>query len=425
MRRVTLLLIVTVFGCAGNTASDSADTEATAGTDPDTQTSGSTTCGAGPWPDQVDSPWVASYSPTGEVALSGDPAVSEDGRYIASVQASDTGRLVISVYDAKCHTVEEIPRPDSELATDALSPQLSADGQTVVFVTRNTEMKLDIFVYDRRTQVIDPISVNEDKALGNMVSTSPSVTPDGRYVAFESNARLLQEDTDELSDIYVYDRNTNTMALASIFETEWDQSKNCARPTISADGRYVAFELNTVVYLRDLHEQTNELISKTTDGMYISGVAPSISADGRYVAYESGEVPGPDMDTNDFNDVYLFDRQRQITKRISVGAAGEELEQPSWGAQISENGARILFLSGVVGLAPKESAAQMYVKDVNTHVLTKLRITADGDAANRFISGTLSIAKDGKWAVFETMATNVVAGVTPSNFVTYAVGIPF
>ena len=101
---------------------------------------------------------------------------------------------------------------------------ISADGRYVAFhsdasnlVPGDTNGMSDIFVYDRQTDTIERVSVAANGTQGNGHSTSPSISADGRYVAFYSNAsNLVPGDTNGTSDVFVYDRQTDTIERVSL-----------------------------------------------------------------------------------------------------------------------------------------------------------------------------------------------------------------
>src|SRR5262249_21735336 len=139
---------------------------------------------------------------------------------------------------------------------------------------------------------------------GNNRSLDPSISGDGRFLAFDSSASNLgPADTDIGEDIFVRDMQTNTTTLASRATGLNGAKGDGTSPAIWADGRYVAFEgfsnvLNPAgdsvsgnIYVRDLQANTTTLASRSagSTGATGNGFAenPAISADGRFVAFDS------------------------------------------------------------------------------------------------------------------------------------------
>ncbi len=204
----------------------------------------------------------------------------------------------------------------------------------------------------------------------NGLSTNPSVSADGRYVAFESQAtNLVPGDTNQLSDIFVKDRQTGAITRVSV-RSDGNQAADGAsvHPSISADGRYVAFESTATlvpedtqrcavstptrltcsdIYVRDLVLNTTTRASLASDNSQGNDESynPHISADGRYVVFESNAsnlVPG---DTNGVSDVFLRDRQLNTTIRLSVSTGNVQGDAPSFSPSISDDASVITFLS--------------------------------------------------------------------------------
>src|SRR3569833_546803 len=168
-------------------------------------------------------------------------SVSADGRFIAFVSDSsvlvkgDTnGRNDIFVYDRSNNTFERVSVDSSghEANSDSTEPVISQNGRYVAFtslasnlVSGDTNNAWDVFVHDRSTGATTRVSVSSAGVQGNVTSQSPTITPDGRYVAFGSDAsNLVPNDTNGLSDIFVRDRVTGTTRRVSV-DSQGNQSQ--------------------------------------------------------------------------------------------------------------------------------------------------------------------------------------------------------
>lgn len=202
---------------------------------------------------------------------------------------------------------------------------------------------------------------------GNGPSSYPSISDDGRYVAFASEAsNLVTGDTNRHSDIFVRDLTTGTTQLVSRSSNNALGNGNSVKPVISADGRYVAFESaasNLVgrdtngkrdVFVRDRSGNTTTRVSVSTagdqgnDGSYL----PSISPDGRYLAFESDATNLVTGDTNGVRDAFLRDRTLNRTVRVSVSATKAQGNGRSYAASVSPDGKKVAFLSDATNLDP-------------------------------------------------------------------------
>lgn len=217
---------------------------------------------------------------------------------------------------------------------------------------------------------------------GNGPSSYPSISDDGRYVAFASEAsNLVTGDTNRRSDIFVRDLTTGTTQLVSRSSNNALGNGNSVKPVISADGRYVAFESaasNLVgrdtngkrdVFVRDRSGNTTTRVSVSTagdqgnDGSYL----PSISPDGRYLAFESDATNLVSGDTNAVRDVFLRDRTLNRAVRVSVAADKSQSNGTSYSASVSPDGAKVAFRSDASNLDPSSpkpnNPGNVYLRD--------------------------------------------------------------
>ena len=193
-------------------------------------------------------------------------------------------------------------------------------------VAGDTNGANDIFVRDVIFDKISRVSLDSNGVQGNGDSFNnwgPSVSADGRYVAFESRAtNLVSGDNNSRCDVFVRDRLTGTTERVSLSFNGVQGNGDSVQPSISADGRYVAFSSvasNLVsggtsywqVFVRDRQAGTTKLVSSNSvggQGIGDSGY-PSISADGGYVAFESQATNLVAGGTNGLYQVFIRDLQ--------------------------------------------------------------------------------------------------------------------
>ncbi|HEY1487643.1 MAG TPA: hypothetical protein VGF84_16165 [Micromonosporaceae bacterium] len=246
-------------------------------------------------------------------------------------------------------------------------PSLSADGRYVAFISNATNLvpgdtnnRIDVFVRDLSTGSVVRASVSADGVQANGNSNQPRISGNGRYVTFSSFAtNLVAGDHNKQPDVFVRDMVTGVMKMASVGPGYARPNGDSAAPSISADGRYIAFissASNLVagdtngtadIFLRDMTTAVTSRISVTTGALQANGNSdgPSISADGRFIAFDSGAtnlVPG---DTNGVTDVFLRDRTAGTTKRISVGPYGVQADGEVTQPAISADGKYVAFVS--------------------------------------------------------------------------------
>ena len=271
---------------------------------------------------------------------------------------------------------------------------------------------------------ITRVSFDSAGNLGNTDSYNPSISADGRFVAFDSDAsNIVPGDTNSNRDIFVRDRLTNTTTRVS-FDSAGNQANDASdRVSISADGRFVAFTSlasNLVpgdtngdpdIFVRDTLTNTTTRVSVNSAGNQgnVRSLfnAPSISADGRFVAFESRAsnlVPG---DTNDALDILVRDRLTNTTTRVSLDSAGNQGNSSSESPSISADGRFVAFTSGASNFDLGTDTSDIFVRDTLTNTTTNVSVDSAG---NRGDGDSPSISADGRFVAFESNSSNLVPG---------------
>lgn len=285
-------------------------------------------------------------------------AISADGRYI--VFQSDADNLVSGdtngVFDVFVH--DQITHQTKRVSVDAGGtqgnnsswyPNISANGRYIAFmsnadnlVINDTNAVSDIFVHDQQTNQIDRVSISNNGIQGNADSNlHPSLSADGRYVSFYSNAtNLVIGDTNNVADIFVFDRQTSQIARVSIASDGTQGNDFSASVSMSSDGRYVTFHSpasNLVgddtnnqwdVFVHDQETGQTTRVSVHTDGTQGNDISlnPRISADGRYVTFNSPSTNLVSDDTNNQSDGFVHDRNEgQSITSVQIPLTGGSL----------------------------------------------------------------------------------------------------
>jgi Tol biopolymer transport system component len=254
---------------------------------------------------------------------------------------------------------------------------------------------------------------------------NPVISANGRYIAFESGSTQFGNDTNEENDIFVHDRVTGEVVRASLTSSEQVPINGSFNPTISADGRYVAFTnfgtdladgvpggFDASIFVRDLETGTTEWVSRAPGGETPNGSSSgaSISADGRHVAFSSGASNLVPNDTNNMTDVFVFDRVTGTTEIASVNDAGVVGDLGSTRASISGNGRYVAFQSLATNLAGVEVPDlhfDVFVRDLTldkTIRASKTRFGTGGDGQ----AYCPSLNHDGTVVAFHSVASNLV-----------------
>lgn len=287
----------------------------------------------------------------------------------------------------------------------------------------------DIFVRDRLNGTTERVSVASDETEANHTSFFSSISADGRYVTFDSMAsNLFPDDTNNVSDIFVRDLLTGTTERISVDSFETQGNGSSTDPLISADGLFVAFRSNASnlvggdtngdgdIFVRNLVNGTTERISVSADEQQATdqSSSPSISANGRFVAFQSfatNLVPG---DTNAKVDIFVRDRISGSTERVSLASSGTQADGDSSLAAIAPDGSFVAFRSVATNLVPGDTNGEqdIFVRERTGGTTERVSLADDETQANSD-SGSLAISADGRYVAFETDASNLIPGDIP------------
>ncbi|MFA5891858.1 MAG: hypothetical protein WDA27_13060 [Actinomycetota bacterium] len=302
-----------------------------------------------------------------------------------------------------------------------------------------------------RAPTTEAVSVGIDGGLGDGPSRSPSISADGRFVAFTSAAaNLVSGDLNDEPDIFVRDLTAGRTTRVSVASSGSEANGPSYAPAISGNGRFIAFvsEATNLVspeippacamqeqpcaqtYVYDRSTGRSELVSAAANGTpgnddVADAESPAISADGRYVAFASWASNLVAGDTNRCGpdgrmsclDVFVRDRTKKTLVRASIGARGAQAEAESSRPSMSADGRRVAFESGA-RLTPEACAkpcAGVFVRDLTDGTTTR------ADTSNAGVPGSRgarlpAISPDGTVVAFVSDSDNLVPGVTTGIF---------
>ena len=433
------------------------------------------------------------------------PAISADGRFVtfysgATTLTPDTPppppclpagspercRPGIFVRDRLAHRVSRAdytPADDVSYMTSApsypvgdvsSSGAMSADGRYISFSSTNARLvpgdtndNWDVFVHDRQTGKVRRVSVSSGGAQSDGASFTPSISADGRYVAFTSTADdLVEGDANLTSDVFVHDILARKTIRASV-ATDGREGDN-ARPgsfpaeagsfqvSMSASGRYILFrsaasnlvthDTNEVsdYFVRDLKTRTTERVSVSSaegqanaDSRQPIGIVQwAVSDDGRYVVFNSSASNLVADDTNGAEDIFVRDRRTGATRRVSVSSSGGEADLgvgnrdtaatyavatsalfviPVNGTDLSysatPNGRYVAFGSDATNLVSGDTndTTDVFLRDMLARTTGRVSVSSTG-AEGDGPSNQPVLSADGRFVAFESAAQNLVAG---------------
>ncbi|MFK8112089.1 MAG: S8 family serine peptidase [Rubripirellula sp.] len=382
----------------------------------------------------------SSLQPDG---ASAQASLSEDGRFVAF--SSDANNLVpndnngfsrdLFVFDRETDSIERVTQRFSiggDSNGSAGAPFLSANGRFVAYSSAASDLVAvdangftDIFVYDRETRTNELISRNTLGIQADSASGSPSISADGKFVAFDSTAtNLVAGDTNAVGDIFLYNRELNSIERVTLVGANVEANGSSRTPSVNADGNFVAFSTAATNFAIDDANGFRDIYvsDRSSPGVFerisigMTGEAngdstePKLSGDGRFVTFRSAAsnlVPGDD---NGIEDIFLFDRDTDTTIRVN----GDNANGFSNRASISGDGRFVTFRSNASNViaGDENQSADIFVYDRTSQQIARVNENAAGEAAemSSFGSTSPSISADGRFIGFGSDASNLVEG---------------
>ena len=372
------------------------------------------------------------------------PSLSGDGRYVAftstasNLVAGDTNSAqdafvfdrqmcapaIVSVSTGGAQT--NLPSNGARISSDASVIGFFSDGDGLV--AGDTNVRSDVFVRNRTLNQTTRASVATGGTQGNDDSGSATPSGDGRYIVFASNAsNLVAGDTNNATDIFIRDRHSGT--TTRVLGTGGVQPNDSSlAPVISDDGRYILFQsFATNLIVGDtntdrnlyLYDRTTATVTRVTGADFTPpaslGYYYDLSADGRYIVYSSPANALVAGDDNNAEDVFVYDRTTAQTTRVSVATDGTQGDGGSTFPAISGDGRFVVFQSAATNLVATDtnSATDVFLRDRLLNTTARVSTAADGTQGNGN-STYPTISANGAVISFESVATNLVADDTNS-----------
>lgn len=311
----------------------------------------------------------------------------------------------------------DVNRNGRLVAFDSDAPDIVADDDNEL---------ADVFVRDRRQDATVLVSAAPDGTVGNSQSGDPSISNNGRFVAFDSfSSDLVPGDTNNANDVFVRDLHDGVTVLVSADLNGGPADSGSGDPAISPDGRYVAFESvatdlvdgedaagTSDIFVRDLVTGSTTIVSIDTTGAAANGgsFSPAISRGGTKVAFWSTASDLVADDTNGFDDIFVRVLPAGTTERVSVASDGGDSDQLSRDPDISADGTRVAFVSRANNLVPDDNngfVIDVFVRDLTAASTVRASVDASrGDPADNNEGPTLN--RDGTLVAFFSRAKDLV-----------------
>lgn len=299
------------------------------------------------------------------------------------------------------------------------SSNISSNGRYIAFYSAADNLVpevnpaiVDLFVFDFNLNKLTRIT--KDEGLPWWGELSVSLSSDGRFVAFPTyDDDLILGDTNENLDIYVYDQLNKSYERVSVASDGTEGNGLSQSPVISDDGRYVAFRSTSYTitpgqvydnnaYLHDRFTHETIFIARNSD-------TTSISSDGNFIVFNSIKENIVNGDTNNAEDVFVFDRTSGQIERVSVNNVGIQGNNDSISGSISGDGRYVAFVSRASNFIPTTSS-------IPYNIFVRDRVLGTTKLVSKSITGTFGndrsyspeFSEDGNLIVFSSYATNLI-----------------
>ena len=320
-------------------------------------------------------------------------------------------------------------------------PVISGNGRYVSYLSEANNLVAndlngvgDVFLWDRRTGTTSRVSLGEGGVESNGESSAGAISRSGRYLAFETTAtNIVAADGDPQQDVILLDRNSGSLELISVAIGGGGSNAACYATFVSDNGRYVIFEStasNLVendlngerdVFLRDRRRGVTERISVSSAGVEadnFSGSEPqyNMSQDGRFILFYSyaGNLTAESLPQSER--AYLRDRRRGTTTLVSVNPDGTVLSQASSREMISRSGRKIGF-SVADSLAPEDTntSYDLYTRGRKRNNPKLQSLGFDGMPVQEGTFAVLrGISENGRHLLLRSASTNLIASANNS-----------
>ena len=395
------------------------------------------------------------------------PRISDDGRYVVFMAGGTNvaNGAVILVYDMLSTTTTLVTtnalaslstgtmlitgtmyQPAYSLIENRFGPEMTPDGRFIAFASREPAAggtNSSVHVWDSVAGVDWAVSTNVGGVPPNTISFTPAISSNGSSVVFLSNATNLVANP-VASGFHLYLDNLQTGALQLVdVDTNGAGSTDLGNttPAVSADGRVVVFtspdgslvpgDWNNAldVLARDTIAGTNDLISRRDPTMApvadngIAHVSPyPISSDGRWFVFDSPASDVMPNVTNGCNEIFLRDLWSGQTALVSAAADGTPAAGGvNWNGVMSANGRYVVFASTATNLVATATAINsnyfnIFRKDMQSGAVALVSVAFDGTNGARGDCSAPVISTDGRYVAFQSTANNLVLGtVTTGN----------
>ena len=295
-------------------------------------------------------------------------------------------------------------------------------------VASDTNKTWDVFLHNLQTGTTVLISADSGGTQGNGWGIEPAVSLDGRFVAFSSDSsNLVAGDTNVDWDVFMHDLQSGATTRVSVSSAGNQATGSSFRPSLSRNGRWLSFQSDAAdlvlgdtngrndVFVHDRQTGATSRVSVDSSGAQGDATSQmgSISADGSCVAFDSDSTNLVAGDTNWDWDVFVHSRNTGVTTRVSVDSSGAQANRFSFSGSLSENGRYVAYFSMATNLVVDDSngAMDIFLQDRVNGAVSRLSVSNTGVQGNSS-SQLPAITPDARFVAFESYSSNLVAADT-------------
>ncbi len=357
------------------------------------------------------------------------PVTSAEGRYVVFSTESalvphdvnGTDDVYLRDMEARTTTLVSVTRRGVQGNDYSFEPSISANGRYVAFTTWSTTLfrgddngsALDVVVKDLRTGKLRLVSRTTGGAQVRQNSFSPVISGNGRYVLFQSFGRFNGTDDDRREDIYLHDLETRVTQQASVDSRGRDLPARYLAGGISHTGRYVTFGDDNNAYVRDVRKtRTVRFWHEPNEADYPGGTVgrPVVSGNGKFVAFSTASEFVVPRDAGHIVDIFRLNLQTGRFRLVTVVKGGVVANDDSFIPSLSYTGRYVGFSSFASNLVANDvpGSSDTFIRDMRTKRIRMTSAGPNGLANSDSGRNSVSISADGKHMVYESYASDLV-----------------
>lgn len=332
-----------------------------------------------------DGEYTFFITPADNVDLIDFNSRSEMYRFNKSTELIDTVPIKQAVDDIlSCESFDGCIK-DIDISEDANIVVYSTDYKNLNDPTSNRFTDIIRYDFANNEHILITKKYSDNTELDNQ-SAHPDCSSDCNYIVYTSNGNNVIPDIFISNSVVIYDHNSRSISIVSYNLDNSSIAGQTNTPSVSDDGRYVAYAISSSfqvveqqlngrshIILRDRLNETNILVSKSVDNLASNGFsyAPSVTPDGKYVIFASSSSNIVSNDSNNRSDIFIYDIANDKNYILSKNYIGDQLNGDSDSPNPSPNGKYVSFTTSATNTVPDDVNGfdDVYVIPIDHHQL--------------------------------------------------------